>query len=159
MAVTVRRATREDARTIAEFALKLVEQHRQYDPVRFARLGDLEGMTWYYGEQTEAEDAIVLLAEDSRSTIGFAYLEYQPRNYVDLALSSVRLHDIYVEESVRSSGAGRKLIEAAIEESKKFEAAKVLLSVAAKNELAQDFFQHLGFRTTMLEMMLELPGQ
>src|SRR3982751_1545106 len=109
MAVTVRRATPDDAGRIAEFALKLVEQHRQYDPVRFAQLGDLEGMAWFYGGQAEAEDAVVLLAENDNSAVGFAYLEYQERNYVDLALSTVRLHDIYVDESARSSGAGRKL--------------------------------------------------
>src|SRR5215212_2091713 len=158
MAVTVRRATRDDARTIAEFAFKLVEQHRQYDPVRFAQLGDRDGMAWFYGGQTEADDAVVLVAEIDDKVVGFAYLEYQSRNYMELSAASVRLQDIFVEESARGTGAGRKLIEAAIEESKRFEAAKVLLSVAAKNTFAQEFFKHQGFRTTMLEMMLELPS-
>ena len=156
MAITVRRATRDDARTIAEFAFKLVEQHRQYDPVRFAKLGDLEGMAWFYGGQTEAEDAVVLVVEIDDRVVGFAYLEYQSRNYMELSAASVRLQDIFVEEDARGTGAGRKLIEAAIEESKGFDAAKVLLSVAAKNTFAQEFFKHQGFRTTMLEMMLEL---
>jgi GNAT superfamily N-acetyltransferase len=158
MAVTVRRATRDDARTIAEFAFKLVEQHRQYDPVRFAKLGDLEGMAWFYGGQTEAEDAVVLVVEIDDRVVGFAYLEYQSRNYMELSAASVRLQDIFVEEAARGTGAGRELIEAAVEESKGFEAAKVLLSVAAKNTFAQEFFKHQGFRTTMLEMMLELPS-
>jgi GNAT superfamily N-acetyltransferase len=158
MAVTVRRATRDDARTIAGFAFKLVEQHRQYDPVRFAKLGDLEGMAWFYGGQTEAEDAVVLVVEIDDRVVGFAYLEYQSRNYMELSAASVRLQDIFVEEAARGTGAGRKLIEAAIEESNGFEAAKVLLSVAAKNTFAQEFFKHQGFRTTMLEMMLELPS-
>jgi GNAT superfamily N-acetyltransferase len=158
MAITVRRATRDDARTIAEFAFKLVEQHRQYDPVRFAKLGDLEGMAWFYGGQTEAEDAVVLVVEIDDRVVGFAYLEYQSRNYMELSAASVRLQDIFVEEAARGTGAGRELIEAAVEESKGFEAAKVLLSVAAKNTFAQEFFKHQGFRTTMLEMMLELPS-
>ena len=158
MGVIVRRAARGDARTIAEFAYKLVEQHRSYDPVRFSRLGDVDGMAWFYGGQTEAEDAAVLVAEFDGEVVGFAYLEYQSRNYVDLAESSVRLHDIFVDERGRGSGAGKKLIEAAIEESKRFKAAKILLSVAAKNTFAREFFEHRGFRTTMYEMMLELPG-
>ena len=77
---------------------------------------------------------------------------------MELSAASVRLQDIFVEEAARGTGAGRELIEAAIEESKGFEAAKVLLSVAAKNTFAQEFFKHQGFRTTMLEMMLELPS-
>ena len=158
MAVTVRRANRDDARTIAEFAVKLVEQHRQYDPVRFAQLGDRDGMAWFYGGQTEADDAVVLVAEIDYRVVGFAYMEYQSRNYMELSTASVRLQDIFVEEAARATGAGKKLIEAAIEESKRFEAAKVLLSVAAKNTFAQEFFKHQGFRTTMFEMMLELPS-
>ena len=158
MAVVVRRANRDDARTIAEFALKLVEQHREYDPVRFARLGDLDGMAWFYGGQTEAENAVVLVAEIENRVIGFAYLEYQSRNYADLAMSSVRLHDIYVDASARGSGGGKKLIEAVVEEAAHFGAAKILLSVAEKNTFAREFFQNSGFRTTMLEMMLELPS-
>jgi len=38
MTVVVRRATPDDAGTIADFALKLFAQHRAYDPERFARL-------------------------------------------------------------------------------------------------------------------------
>jgi GNAT superfamily N-acetyltransferase len=158
MAVIVRRATRDDARTIAEFANKLVEQHRSYDPVRFSRLGDVDGMAWFYGGQTEAEDTAVLVAEIDGDVVGFAYLEYQSRNYVDLAESSARLHDIYVDERGRGSGAGKKLIEAVIEESKRFKAEKILLSVAAKNTFARELFELRGFRTTMYEMMMELPG-
>jgi hypothetical protein len=31
-----------------------------------------------------------------------------------------------------------------------------MLSVAAQNELARNFFEHRGFKTTMVEMMLDL---
>jgi len=31
-----------------------------------------------------------------------------------------------------------------------------MLSVAAQNEIAQTFFEHAGFKTTMVEMMLDL---
>ena len=45
--------------------------------------------------------------------MGFAYVTYEERNYAELAESPAHLHDIYVEESARRSGAGDALIDAA----------------------------------------------
>ena len=154
--VVVRRATKDDATIIAEFAMKLVEQHVSYDPVRFARIATLDGMTWFYGDQTNAKDAVVLVAELDAKLVGFAYLGYEERNYADLAISTVRLHDIYVDETARHSGAGRELIKGSIEVAREFGSEKLLLSVAAKNTAARKFFEEAGFETTMHEMMLVL---
>ena len=153
----VRRATKEDAAIIAEFAMKLVEQHVGYDPVRFARIATVDGMAWFYGGQTEVEDAAVLVAEVDGKVVGFAYLTYEERNYADLVMGAARLHDIYVDESARESGAGRELIKGSVEVAHEFGASKLLLSVAAKNTAAKEFFEQAGFVTTMHEMML-VPG-
>ena len=74
MSVNVRRAEKSDAPAIAEMAMKLVEQHVDYDPVRFARIATLDGMQWFYGGQTDAEDAKVFVAEIENKVVGFAYL-------------------------------------------------------------------------------------
>lgn len=154
MSVVVRRATKIDAPIIAEFAMKLVEQHVGYDPIRFARLGDLEGMARFYGGQTEAQDAAVLVAEVEGRPAGFAYIRYEARNYAELSEKTARLHDIYIDETVRREGAGKSLVEGAVEVAKEFGASKLILSVAAQNSAAQAFFERSGFRTTMHEMML-----
>ena len=154
----VRRAEKSDAPAIAEMAMKLVEQHVDYDPVRFAHIATLEGMEWFYGGQTDADDARVLVAEIENKVVGFAYLTFEETNYADLSKATAKLHDIYVDEKARHTGAGAKLIEIAVSEAKNFGATKILLSVAAKNLSAQEFFKKQYFRTTMHEMMLELPS-
>ena len=154
MAVAVRRATKADAEIIARFAMKLVEQHRAYDPIRFAGLGSLDGMANFYGSQTEAKNAAVFVAEIDGKVVGFAYIGYEARNYVELSEFSARLHDIYVDESSRGHRAGKSLIDAAADAALEFGASKLMLSVAAQNSEAQTFFNGSGFRTTMLEMML-----
>jgi GNAT superfamily N-acetyltransferase len=156
MSVRVRRADKADVPAVAKLAMKLVEQHIEYDPVRFARISTVDGMQWFYGGQTVAKDARVLIAEIDSQVVGFAYVSFEERNYADLSVSSAKLQDIYVDEHARGTGAGTKLIEAAIIEAKGFGAAKILLSVAAKNLLAKRFFENQGFRTTMHEMMLAL---
>src|SRR5215510_14165302 len=98
MEVHVRRAEKSDAPAIAEMALKLVEQHINYDPVRFAHIATLDGMQWFYGEQTNAEDARVLVSEIDNKVVGFAYLFFEEKNYGELSVSTVKLSDIYVDE-------------------------------------------------------------
>ena len=156
MAVLVRRATKDDAPTIAEFAMKLVEQHRDYDPIRFARIATLDGMQWFYGSQTEAKDAALLVAEINERIVGFAYIGYEERNYAELSVSTAKLHDIYVDEAARHSGAGKALIDASVEAAREFGASKLMLSVAEKNDAAKSFFERSGFSVTMHEMMLRV---
>jgi ribosomal protein S18 acetylase RimI-like enzyme len=154
--VGVRRATKNDAAIVAGFAMKLVEQHYEYDPDRFARIASLDGMKWFYGEQTDAKDAAVLVAELDGKVVGFAYVTYVQTDYLDLAVFAAQLQDIYVDEGTRHSGAGKALIDASINVAKEFGASKVILSVADRNQVARDFFERSGFRPTMTEMTLNL---
>jgi ribosomal protein S18 acetylase RimI-like enzyme len=156
MAVTVRRAVLQDARTIAEYAIKLVVQHQDYDSRRFSRLSTVEQAEWFYGKQTKVNDAAVLVAEIEGVIIGFAYLQFEAKDYANLLENAALLHDIYIDEAARGHNAGKSLIEKSIEVAKELGANKLMLSVAAKNEYAKEFFERNGFRTTMVEMMLSL---
>lgn len=158
MAVTVRRARPEDAERIAEFALSLFAQHRGYDPGRFADLGDIEGAKWFYGGCIGAADAAILIVENDVRPVGYAYLQYEEQNYADLLESVAWLHDIYLDEAARGIGAGGALMEAAVQAARDLGADKVVLHVAAQNAVGQEFFELAGFRTTMFEMMLEIPA-
>src|SRR5687767_863458 len=112
MSVEVRPARPEDASAIAKLALELIAQHREYDPERFADLGSIEGAESYYGSRTTAKDAIVLVAERTGVVIGFTYAEFIELNYADLLESTLWVHDLFVEETSRASGAGKALIDA-----------------------------------------------
>jgi GNAT superfamily N-acetyltransferase len=156
MAVVVRRAVKEDAEKIAEFSLALAEQHYGYDQVRFTRLITREGAASYYGGRAKEQNAAVLVVEVEGIIVGFAYMEYEPVLYAELATKVAWLHDIYIDPEARSSGAGFRLMEAVKSEAKSQGANKVLLSVSVKNSNGQEFFKRNGFRTTMHEMMFEL---
>lgn len=158
MPVAVRRATKQDAAKVAEFSIALAEQHLSYDPARFARLITREGGERFYARQSESQDAAVLVAELDGNIVGFAYLQYEPVLYAEFAVKAAWLHDIFVDELVRGRNIGKRLLDAVAAEAKSLGANKVLLSVAAKNTMAQGFFEKQGFRTTMHEMMLEISG-
>ena len=156
MAVAVRRATKDDASAVAGFAMKLIEQHIAYDAARFSPIATLAGATWFYGTQTEAENAVVFVAESESRIVGFAYVGYEEISYQDLAKKSAWVHDIYIQPDERHTGAGQALMDAAIEFAKERGATKLLLWTAESNAEAQRFFERSGFAATMREMMLKL---
>jgi ribosomal protein S18 acetylase RimI-like enzyme len=156
MPAVVRRATREDAAAIAKLAVALFELHVEWDERRFTQIGTIEGATRYYGERAGAENAAVFVAEDGERIVGFAYIEYEPVLYAQLATTAAWLHDIYVEPDARRSHTASNLLAAVEAEAKRLGADKVLLSVALRNMAGQNLFEQYGFRTTMHEMMLEI---
>lgn len=156
MNVQIRRAMREDGAIIAKYAQELVRQHQNYDSKRFARLAGHGDMSRFYTAQVERSDAALFVAEQDETVVGFAYVQFDAENYVDLLSNAAWIHDLYVDEIARGAGVGKLLLDAAIKAARSFGADKVMLSVAAQNESAQKLFAQLGFQTTMREMMLDL---
>ena len=156
MAALIRQATPGDEQRVAEFAIRLFDQHVEYDPERFSTFANVEGAARFYRSRFETPDSAVLVAEVDGEVVGFAYLERDELNYAELLRDGAWLHDIYVDESARAEGIGRDLINAAAEAAKRMGAKKLLLTVAAKNAVAQQVFEKAGFRRTMVEMTLNL---
>jgi GNAT superfamily N-acetyltransferase len=156
MAVLVRKAKPGDEQRVAEFAIRLFDQHVEYDRERFSRFANVEGAARFYRSRFDTPDSAVLVAEMEGEVVGFAYLERDELNYAELLRDGAWLHDIYVDESARAKGAGKALIEAAADAAKRMGAEKLLLTVAAKNAAAQQVFEKAGFRRTMVEMTLNL---
>lgn len=156
MPLKVRRATAGDEQTVAGFLVKLVRQHVGYDPQRFSDLVTVEGAAAFYAGRFEAASARVLVAEIDGKPAGFVYLEFEERNYEELVERGVWLHDIFVEEEFRSAGLGKALMTASIAAAVELGGTKVLLGTAAQNATARALFESFGFRTTMIEMTLNL---
>jgi GNAT superfamily N-acetyltransferase len=156
MSVVVRRARPEDASVIAVLALKLFAQHRDYDPERFADLSYVKGAETFYAGRMAAADAAVFVAERDGKVIGFAYMQYEAIDYVQLLENALWLHDLYVDDDARGTGAGKALIDAAKAAGRSLGADKLVLTVAAKNEHAREFFTRSGLRETMVEMTIGL---
>ena len=152
MAVTVRHATRADAAKVAEFAVALFELHAGWNPRRFTQIATRDGAERFYGDR--AENGSVLVAEVDGQVVGFAYFEYEPTLYVELATKVLWLHDIYVDPDVRGKHVGSALIAGVRDEAKRRGASKVLLSVAVQNAEGHRLFAANGFEKTMDEMML-----
>jgi GNAT superfamily N-acetyltransferase len=156
MPAVIRRAREGDERRVAEFAIRLFDQHVEYDAERFSTFANVEGAARFYRSRFDTADSAVVVAEIENEIVGFAYIERDPLNYAELLENGAWLHDIYVDERARTEGVGKALINAAAEAAKQMGAEKLLLTVAAKNSAAQKVFEKAGFRPTMMEMTLNL---
>lgn len=158
--MTIRLATEADLDAIAAMAVELVRMHHALDPDRFlvARTGMVEGYRGWLASQRGQPDAVLLTDEHAGSLRGYLFGRMEPRNWMELLDRHAALIDVYVVPDARRHGVGRALVEAFVAEAASRGAPRVVLRTAAKNEGAQALFRSLGFRDTMIEMTLELPG-
>ncbi|HEU4534059.1 MAG TPA: GNAT family N-acetyltransferase [Polyangiaceae bacterium] len=157
MTIRVRPATPADVPALGRMGAALARLHHELDAERFMLTDDLEsGYGWWLGRELKAKGAVVLVAELDGEPVGYAYGRLEERDWNALLDACGKLHDLWVDEKARGSGAGARLVEAALQRLGELGAPRVVLATAAKNEPAQRLFAKLGWRPTMIEMTREL---
>ncbi|MCI0572625.1 MAG: GNAT family N-acetyltransferase [Myxococcaceae bacterium] len=157
MPITVRPAEDSDTPALGRMGAALARQHHDFDPQRFMLPEDLEaGYRWWLGKELKNRKAVVVVAERDGEVVGYAYGRVEGRDWNALRDTCGGLHDIWVEEAARSSGAGRLLAEEMVRRLTDLGMPRVVLMTAAKNVPAQRLFESLGWRPTMVEMTREL---
>lgn len=162
----VRRAREEDLPAVSRLAAELVRMHHRLDPPRFLLVEPLEeGYQWFFTRELRRAEAVILVAELDQPAAhpevaagiaGYAYGTLEPRNWNDLLDACGKLNDLFVHESLRRHGVGRKLVLEALAALRAQGAPRVVLMSAWQNAQAQAAFERLGFRRTMVEMTREL---
>jgi len=132
--------------------------HYAFDPARFMSPdeGAEDGYAGFLGSQLRATDAVVMVAEIEGVVVGYVYAGIEPLSWKELRDEAGFVHDLLVSADARNSGAGRQLLDAAIDWLRQRGMPRVVLWTAARNAGAQRLFERRGFRSTMVEMTLEL---
>ena len=155
--VLIRRAKRSELGAVARMAAALVREHHASDPQRFMLVEPVEeGYRGWLEKELGRRSAVILIAEEDLEIVGYAYGTLEPRNWMELLDVCGKLNDVYVARAARRRGIARRLIEAMLFELKGLGAPRVVLMSADGNRAAQQLFQSLGFRRTMIEMTREL---
>ena len=134
----IRWATEDDAALIVHYirALAIFEK----EPVDHVRITEAEVRRDAFGPIRRFE---VLIAEIDRKPVGFALFF---RNYSTWeGKPGLYIEDIFVEESARGSGIGRKLIAAVAKIAQSRGCARIDLAVLDWNP-ARGFYNRIGFR-------------
>jgi ribosomal protein S18 acetylase RimI-like enzyme len=117
------------------------------------------GYERFLATQVDREGVVLLVAvlrQGSEETIvGYVLGSLEDRDWSDLRDACGKIHDVYVDASVRRRGVASHLIEDAVTRLTALGAPRVVLMAAERNEHARRLFSRLGFRPTMVEMTRE----
>jgi ribosomal protein S18 acetylase RimI-like enzyme len=154
----VRRATPADLSGIGHLGALLIEEHYDFDPLRFlaARPGTPAGYASFMSAQLADPAKAVLVADDNGDVVGYAFAAIEGYDYMALRGPAGVLHDLIVDPEHRGRGVGRLLIDATLLFFRSRGVPRVVLLTAERNEAAQRLFASMGFRRTMIEMTREL---
>jgi GNAT superfamily N-acetyltransferase len=154
----IRRAVTADLQAVGRLGAMLLRAHHGFDADRFmsAGPGAEGGYASFLSTQLDAHDAVVLVADRDGQIVGYAYAGIEPRSWKELRERAGFIHDVLVDEGSRGAGIADMLMDAAITWVREQGVPRVLLWTAARNGQAQRLFVRKGFRSTMIEMTLEL---
>lgn len=156
--MVIRKALPTDAPALGRLGAMLMRTHYEFDRHRFLapHAGVESGYASFLGSLLGSEDDVIFVAEDSGAIVGYVYAALEPLSWKELRGPAGFVHDVAVAPEAQKSGVAKALMEAAIAWLREHRAPRVILWTASPNVPAQKLFQSLGFRTTMLEMTLEI---
>jgi GNAT superfamily N-acetyltransferase len=156
--VAIRKATKADLPALGRLGALLLRTHSEFDAQRFMAPGGNAdaGYAWFLGTQLREDDVVVLVADQEGEVVGYVYAGLEPQSWKELREACGFIHDVVVDERGRRTGVATALIEAAADWLRAHGAPRMVLWTAQRNEAAQQLFERLGFRRTMIEMTREL---
>ncbi len=135
-AISTRLATMRDLDAVAQ----LFDAYRQF----YKQPPDLPRARQFMRERIARNESVVYVAEtDAGNIVGFTQL-YPTFCSVRVAHTYV-LYDLFVSPEARGTGAGRALMLAAEAHVAKTGAARMELSTARDNKVAQSLYESLGW--------------
>jgi ribosomal protein S18 acetylase RimI-like enzyme len=154
----VRRAVRADLPALGRLGAHLMHVHHAFDARRFLAPGGnpAAGYARFLGGELDAPDSLVLVADRGGQVTGYVYAGIEPLSWKELRDESGFIHDIVVDEEARRAGIASALIEAAAAWVRARGVRSLMLWTASPNTSAQQLFERLGFRRTMIEMSRDL---
>ena len=156
--IVIRLANDSDLPSLGRLGALLLETHYRFDHKRFMapHPNSADGYAWFLRSQLREKDVVVFVAERAGAIVGYVYAGLEPTSWKELRDMAGFIHDVVVEDSSRRLGIASSLVEAAIGWLRAQGAPRVMLWTAEQNPAAQNLFNGLGFRRTMIEMTREL---
>ena len=156
----IRDMTEGDLDAVSLLAEQLVLLHHSWDTTRFFTTPDVaKGYRRYFASQLGEESVLLLTAEVDGAVAGYLFGTVEPRDWAKLLDAHGAVHDIFVASTHRRLGVAQALMTEAKARFATLGARQVVLYSAASNVEGQTLFKRLGYRPTMVEMTLDLPGK
>jgi len=154
--IVIRQAKESDIETIQQFGYKLLDfERRNWDNSLDAKWPFSEAGKQKYLEAIN--EKYTLIAEIDGKAVGFLIGKIIKTSAGDARhLNQARVENIYVDENIRKSGIGAKLIEKFKDFCRNNDVNRLDVSVLADNEVAVEFYKKMGFKSRSLNLSQEL---
>ncbi len=134
--LTIRPATIADLNQLAQ----LFDAYRQF----YEQAPDIALANTFIAERLDKQESVIFIAEDGEKQLT-GFCQIYPSFCSVAAVKIGVLYDLFVETSVRKTGAGKALMLAAHEYAKNNGFARLDLSTAKNNFAAQALYESLGW--------------
>lgn len=154
----IRPATPDDVPAVLPMVAQIAALHEQWDPAKYGFLPDPASRyrDWLRHNANE-ERAVFLVAEsEPGKLVGFIVATVEREIPIYRLKEFGFVHDLWVEPDYRHEGIGRQLAMRTIERFREIGVQQIRLDTAARNEPARKLFLSCGFRTSVVEMLLDL---
>lgn len=156
MDITIRRAKESDVAAIQEFGSKLLNFERE-------NFDSSLDENWAFSNEAKAKylnaikNRYVTIAEIDGQLVGFLIGNIiTPTDNDARQIKQANLQNIYVNDNVRKTGIGKKLIDDFKHYCKNDGVVRLNVSVLAENKTAIDFYYNNGFKSRSLSLFQEL---
>jgi GNAT superfamily N-acetyltransferase len=149
--VKVRQASGEDLPQLTSLFEELERMQRDWR-VFTPRPGFYDEVARRFREALDAEDRVVLVAEDDGEVVGMAYAEVMvPSRFSNER--ALELSGVVVRSGYRGQGVGRALVEEAARFAKEKDVGWIELKSFWPNKTSMEFWRALGFTPRVVQLV------
>ena len=155
--MTIRPATTADVSQVLPMVDKIAALHESWDPAKYSFRDQPSRMySRWLATRTADPRSVFLVAERESKLVAFLIATVEQEIPIYKVKEFGFIHDIWVEENYRHEGIARQLVMLTIEKFKEIGVEQIRLDTAAPNDAARKLFASCGFRTSIVEMLLEM---
>lgn len=153
----IRPATPADVPAVLPLVDAISRLHESWDPARFKVKSNVldSYRSWLTARATDAR-AVFLVAERESRIVAYLIGTIEPEIPIYWTPECGWIHDLWVDALYRNEGVGRQMTTLAVERFRALGVSQLRLQTAAANDTARALFMQCGFRTSTVEMLMEI---
>ena len=153
----IRPATQQDVPALVPMVRKIAAMHETLDPAKYTFRSDPGEMYrgWLVSRSTDPR-SVLLVADTGEKIVGFLVGTVEPEIPIYKLREMGFIHDVWVDEDYRHEGIGRQLLTLAVERFRDIGVKQIRGDTAWHNEAARNLLKSVGFRPSIVEMLIEI---
>lgn len=154
----IRPATAADVPAVLPMVEQISELHERWDPVKYAKGGDIAEMyrSWLTERARDGRSVFLVAEREPGMIVGFLVATVEREIPIYKVKEFGFIHDVWVDAAYRNEGTARQMVMLAIERFSQLGVKQVRLETAATNDAARAAFAKCGFRVSTIDMLTQM---